>query len=60
MVSFHPEIPYAEAQRRGAVQSRILDELDSGGNAGDNPGGVPAIDLARADALVLHSLTEIA
>jgi len=27
MVMFHPEIPYAEAQRRGAVQARILDEL---------------------------------
>ncbi|HTY49190.1 MAG TPA: NAD(P)/FAD-dependent oxidoreductase [Steroidobacteraceae bacterium] len=27
MVMFHPEIPYAEALRRGAVQQRILDEL---------------------------------
>jgi hypothetical protein len=29
MVMFHPEIPYAEAQRRGAVQAEILAELDS-------------------------------
>jgi kynurenine 3-monooxygenase len=27
MVIFHPEIPYAEAQRRGALQDRILDRL---------------------------------
>jgi kynurenine 3-monooxygenase len=31
MVMFHPEIPYAEAQRRGAVQARILTELDTAG-----------------------------
>ena len=24
---FHPEIPYAEAQRRGALQTQILREL---------------------------------
>jgi kynurenine 3-monooxygenase len=29
MVMFHPEIPYAEAQRRGAVQEEILIELDT-------------------------------
>ena len=29
MVMFHPEIPYAEAQRRGAVQAGILDELSA-------------------------------
>jgi kynurenine 3-monooxygenase len=29
MVMFHPEIPYAEAQRRGEVQAEILLELDS-------------------------------
>jgi len=27
MVMFHPEIPYAEAQRRGAHQQRLLDAL---------------------------------
>ena len=29
MVMFHPEIPYAEAQRRGQLQEEILHELDS-------------------------------
>ena len=28
MVSFHPEIPYAEALRRGEVQAQILLELE--------------------------------
>jgi len=27
MVMFHAEIPYAEAQRRGALQEGILNEL---------------------------------
>jgi kynurenine 3-monooxygenase len=27
MVMFHPEIPYAEAQRRGAQQESLLDRL---------------------------------
>jgi kynurenine 3-monooxygenase len=29
MVMFHPEIPYAEALRRGGVQAQILAELDA-------------------------------
>ncbi len=29
MVMFHPEIPYSEAQRRGQVQERILEQLGS-------------------------------
>ena len=29
MVMFHPEVPYAEAQRRGRLQEEILHELDS-------------------------------
>jgi kynurenine 3-monooxygenase len=33
MVMFHPEIPYAEALRRGALQERVLDALLAG-NAG--------------------------
>ena len=44
MVMFHPEIAYAEAQRRGAVQAQLLDELDPG------PGSEP--DPARAEHLV--------
>lgn len=30
MVIFHPEIPYAEAQRRGAIQDKILDKICAG------------------------------
>jgi kynurenine 3-monooxygenase len=30
MVMFHPEIPYAEALRRGQVQAELLDELTDG------------------------------
>jgi kynurenine 3-monooxygenase len=55
MVSFHPEIPYAEALRRGAVQARILQELDPGGAVTPEP----VFDLARADVLVNRELTEI-
>jgi kynurenine 3-monooxygenase len=29
MVMFHPEIPYAEARRRGALQEQLLQELDA-------------------------------
>src|SRR5262249_19380007 len=36
MVMFHPEIPYAEAQRRGALQERLLHELDHAGAAADS------------------------
>jgi kynurenine 3-monooxygenase len=55
MVSFHPEIPYAEALRRGAVQARILEALDPGGAVTPQP----AIDLVHADALVNAELDEI-
>jgi kynurenine 3-monooxygenase len=33
MVMFHPEIPYAEALRRGAIQSEILRQLDDTNSA---------------------------
>jgi kynurenine 3-monooxygenase len=46
MVMFHPEIPYAEAQRRGAAQTRILDDLT---DAADSIGEV---DFARAARLI--------
>lgn len=32
MVMFHPEIDYAEAERRGRVQARILDEASAAGD----------------------------
>lgn len=46
MVSFHPEIPYGEALRRGALQAQILAELDARTAPGD------ALDLALAGRLI--------
>ena len=46
MVMFHPEIPYAEAQRRGAAQAQILREL------ADPVGSMEEVDVARAGALI--------
>jgi kynurenine 3-monooxygenase len=37
MVMFHPEIPYAEALRRGAVQAQLLEELDPGSGSAPDP-----------------------
>jgi kynurenine 3-monooxygenase len=48
MVMFHPEIPYAEALRRGAIQARLLEELDAGEDR--EP------DAARAEALIRAQL----
>jgi kynurenine 3-monooxygenase len=53
MVMFHPEIPYSEALRRGAVQAKILDELDAVAYA---TGGV---DLAMAEHLITEQLPVI-
>jgi len=50
MVMFHPEISYAEAQRRGALQTQILRELS------DSVESLPQVDFARAAALVARSL----
>lgn len=47
MVAFHPEIPYAEALRRGEVQTRILLELDRA------PG---PLDASLAQKLIHESL----
>ena len=46
MVMFHPEIPYAEALRRGAVQAQLLEELDTG--ADTEPDAVLAARLIEA------------
>jgi kynurenine 3-monooxygenase len=46
MVMFHPEIPYAEAQRRGTIQARILRELT------DSVDSLAAVNFTRAAALV--------
>jgi len=50
MVMFHPQIPYAEALRRGAVQSQILLELD-------RPDGAP--DFGLAGKLINERLTPL-
>jgi kynurenine 3-monooxygenase len=51
MVMFHPEIPYAEALRRGVVQAQLLEALD--------PGDDGEVDGARAGALISERLTPI-
>ena len=55
MVMFHPEIPYAEALRRGVLQAQLLDELDPGEGAA---AGAPP-DLGRADRLIRERLPPI-
>ncbi len=50
MVMFHPEIPYGEALRRGAVQAGILRELDSA------PGTAGETDFALASKLIQERL----
>ncbi len=54
MVMFHPEIPYAEALRRGALQAQLLDDLDSAG-----AGAGAAADLSRAERLIRERLPPI-
>ena len=49
MVMFHT-LPYAEAQRRGAIQEGILDELTSGAASADE------VDFERADRLIEERL----
>jgi kynurenine 3-monooxygenase len=53
MVMFHPEIPYAEAQRRGTVQAQLLEELDS------TPDASGATDFVLAEKLVKERLEPI-
>lgn len=50
MVMFHPEISYADAQRRGRVQQRILDELT------DGTASLNDVDFAQAERLVERQL----
>jgi kynurenine 3-monooxygenase len=52
MVMFHT-LPYAEAQRRGEVQQRILDELTADVTALDD------IDLDHADQLITKHCTPL-
>jgi kynurenine 3-monooxygenase len=46
MVMFHPEISYAEAQHRGALQARILGDLTASSDT------IATVDFERASALV--------
>lgn len=46
MVIFHPEIPYAEAKRRGDIQEKILDELCANINKPEE------LDWGRAENLL--------
>jgi len=50
MVMFHPEIPYAEALRRGLVEQEILDLLDQ------RAGGAAALDHELARRLIEERL----
>jgi kynurenine 3-monooxygenase len=56
MVMFHPEIRYSEALRRGAIQARILLELDPGSGAGDGGDIVSQTDFTLASRLVNERL----
>jgi kynurenine 3-monooxygenase len=51
MVMFHPEIPYAEALRRGQIQQDILTALDTGDPA--------SIDFDVARALIHERLAPV-
>jgi kynurenine 3-monooxygenase len=51
MVMFHPEISYAEAQRRGEIQARILDELDHGDGVDFDAARAASLIAARLPAL---------
>lgn len=51
MVMFHPEIGYAEALRRGAIQAQVLDELDRGAGAEPDEAGAAALIAQRLPPL---------
>jgi len=53
MVMFHPEIPYADAERRGSLQEQLLHELDRAG------GGDAAADSPLAERLIRERLAPI-
>lgn len=56
MVTFHPEIGYAEALRRGAAQEAILQELDERFPDGRIDAGVAAELLSQLDDIKVSSL----
>jgi hypothetical protein len=54
MVMFHREIPYALAQQRGLIQSRLLDRLTAGADS------LAEVDYAQAGREIAAQLTPIA
>ncbi|MFI4889060.1 MAG: FAD-dependent oxidoreductase [Steroidobacterales bacterium] len=53
MVSFHAEIPYSEAERRGAIQQQILVDALRGHT------GLDQVDYARIDSMIRERLAPI-
>jgi kynurenine 3-monooxygenase len=53
MVMFHREIPYALAQARGLIQSRLLDQLTAGADS------LAAVDYGLAEREITAQLTPI-
>jgi kynurenine 3-monooxygenase len=53
MVSFHAEIPYSEAERRGAIQQRILNEALRGHK------DLEHLDYERIDAMIKAQLVPL-
>ena len=58
MVMFHPQIPYAQAQRRGVLQQGILDQLEAERDKRGAAGAalLEASELARAAQLIRERL----
>ncbi len=56
MVMFHPEIPYSQALRRGAVQQQILELLDARQQPGPCATELNAVDLNYATQLIAERL----
>ena len=53
MVMFHAEIPYAEAERRGAIQTELLDAATRGCTR------LAEVDLAPVEAAIVERLAPI-
>ena len=53
MVTFHAEISYAEAERRGGIQARIVDGATRG------CGSLADVDMSRVEPEILSQLTPI-
>ena len=53
MVMFHHEIPYRDAQRRGAIQARLLADLTAGATS------LAQVDYERAAARIIRDLSPL-